>query len=135
MQSISERFFELVDPMVLMGCVTRDFDNSRKSFEKACPRNHLRLLAARIHVEGDETTTSTAFAVGGKLTVAKMELFECLMENGSTVMEYVPLLTFVGGAEQQKLSTNPSLKLVFRHIEKTARNGSRRVSRPKTDIS
>lgn len=98
-----------------------------------------RLLAARLHVEGDETTTSTAFSIAGKLTIARMELLECLQENNT--MEYVPLLTFTkvittnGAAEQQKLTTNPSLKLNFRHIEKTGKNGSRRVSKPRTDIA
>lgn len=89
-----------------------------------------RLLASRLHVEGDETTTLSAFSITGKLTVSKMELLECLLENGN--MEYVPLLTF---ANQQNLTTSPALKLTFRHIEKTAKSGSRRISKPKTEIS
>lgn len=103
---------------------------SQKIIVKYCPFFH-RLLAARIHIEGDETTTSSAFSIGGKLTVARMELLECLTENDST--EYVPLLTF--STDQQNFATNPSLKLNFKHIERTGKNGSRRVSKPKTEFS
>lgn len=60
-----------------------------------------------------------------------MELLECLSENDT--LEYVPLLTFV--TDQQNLTTNPSLKLNFRHIERTVKNSSKRVSKPKTEIS
>lgn len=98
-----------------------------------------RILAARLHIEGNETTVSTAFSISGKLTVAKMEILECLNTGKTETMEYGTLLSFMSDSSSKTdspVTANPNLKLVFKHVEKTSKRGLlRRSSIPKTDIT
>ncbi|KAF5283909.1 hypothetical protein FQA39_LY04729 [Lamprigera yunnana] len=132
MQNTSESFFSNLG---IFG--NKDFESAKSQFEKACSLNHLRLLAAPVHIEGNETTTLSAFSVSGKLTIAKLELLECLNYGKGESIEYINLMSFnensgsLGG-----VATKPSLKLAFKHIEKAAKTViSRLASVPKTDLT
>lgn len=92
-----------------------------------------RLLAAPVQIEGDETTTSSAFSLTGNLTSARLEILECLHTNEK--VEYVPILTFKDSVTiESSLATKPCLKLTINHIEHCLRTGLARKSNTRTDI-
>ncbi|KAB0799030.1 hypothetical protein PPYR_06910 [Photinus pyralis] len=134
MQNTSEQFF---GNLGIFG--NKDFESAKVQFEKACSLNHLRLLAAPLHIEVNETTTLSAFAISGKLTAAKLELLECLNYGKGERVEYINLLCFnesSGSLAGGPLSSKPSLKLAFKHVEKTAKTAISRLSSvPKTDLT
>lgn len=74
-------------------------------------------------MEGNETTTQTAFSISGKFTTAKLELIECLHDtsNQETPINYVVWLkyTTLDDAEAQR----PNLRLSFKHIQRNVRSG------------
>ncbi|KAJ8968662.1 hypothetical protein NQ314_002185, partial [Rhamnusium bicolor] len=82
---------------------------------------------------------SLAFSINGQLTAAKLEVLECLYATPEGPVEYVPLLTFTDTSSVQMTSpttAKPNLKLCFKHVEKTVKNGSsRRTYGPKTDVA
>lgn len=96
----------------------------------------VRFLAAGIQIEGKEATTLTAFSISGKLTIAKLEIIECLNDGNSSEVGYSSLVSFADNSNAQSpITANPNLKLVFKHVEKTAKSGGiRRTNAPKTDI-
>lgn len=152
MQNTADKFF---GNLGLFG--TKDFDSAKSQFEKACSLNHLRLgsfyneiflfcfslfnfrlLAAPLHIEINEKTTATYFAISGSLTVAKLELLECLSNGKGEAVEYIELLCFNDSSRNSKsgpLSSKPSLKLALKYIEKYAKTvTSRSSSVPKTEF-
>ncbi|KAJ8967898.1 hypothetical protein NQ317_015420 [Molorchus minor] len=138
MQQTAEGFFNKMGHFVFSAYGNKDFENAKTAFENACDMNHIRLLATPVQVEGDEKTTLSAFSITGSLSVAKMEVLECLYSKPEKTVEYVPLLTFTDAMSLQTSTPNtakPSLKLNFKHMEKTGRNGApRRSSIPRTDV-
>ncbi|KAK5648479.1 hypothetical protein RI129_003371 [Pyrocoelia pectoralis] len=133
MQNTSELFF---GNLGIFG--NKDFESAKSQFEKACILNHLRLLAAPLHIEANETTTLSAFSISGKLTAAKLELLECLNYGKGEPVEYINLLCFnenSGSLAGGPFSSKPSLKLAFKHVQKTTKTAiSRLASVPKTDL-
>ncbi|KAK4884514.1 hypothetical protein RN001_000785 [Aquatica leii] len=132
MQNTSELFFSKLG---MFG--NKDFESAKSQFEKACSSNHLRLLAAPLHIEGNETTTLSAFSIAGKLTVAKLELLECLCYGKGESIEYINLLCFTeGNGSLGGGAMKPSLKLAFKHVEKSTKTAISRLSSvPKTDLT
>ncbi|KAF5280262.1 hypothetical protein FQR65_LT03070 [Abscondita terminalis] len=132
MQNTSESFFNNIG---IFG--NKDFEIVKIQFEKACSLNHLRLLAAPLNIEGNETTTLSAFSVSGKLTIAKLELLECLNDGKDDSVEYINLFNFKeGSGALGGIVTKPSLKLAFKHVERSTKTTvSRQTCVPKTDIT
>lgn len=94
-----------------------------------------RFLASPIQLEARETTTLTAFSFSGKLTVAKLELLECLTDGKNELFEYIPLLKFVVANQSgSPIACKPNLNLVFKHNERSSRTGLARKIAIKTDI-
>ncbi|CAG9863843.1 unnamed protein product [Phyllotreta striolata] len=115
------------------GC--RDFRDTRETFDEACSRNHLKLLAAPIQIEGDEKTTCSAFSVTSQLSAAKMEVYECWYNSTDNVTESVPLLAFAENpSAQNMMGAKPSLKVTFKHVERT-KNSNRRNSGVKSEVT
>lgn len=92
------------------------------------------MLASPVHLEGDEKTTSSAFSISGYLEATNFELSECLYQTNSDNIEHVPLITFSEIKSTQienPVTAKPSLKLIFKHLEKTTKNSK---TGPKTDL-
>lgn len=96
-----------------------------------------RILAAPIQMEGDETTTSSAFSLTGSLTAAQLEILECLHQNQDGKVEYVPLLTFTDvGMPGNPILSKPCFKLSLSHIDQSVRTGAAvKKSSTKTDLT
>ncbi|CAG9820878.1 unnamed protein product [Phaedon cochleariae] len=138
MQQTVEKFFSNLGHFVLTAYGNKDFENAKDIFNKACSLNHLRLLAAPIQIEGDEKTTNSAFSVSGHLTASKLEVFECLYNTPECAVEIISILKFIenNSINMANLgSVKPSLKVNFKHVEKTSKHATRRNAGPKTDIS
>nr|XP_022914053.1 autophagy-related protein 2 homolog B isoform X1 [Onthophagus taurus] len=133
MQNISKTFF--AEHPYQNGYGAKDLDKVSKEYDEKLPNmNHLRLLAAPVHIEAKETTTNTAFSVNGKLTMAKVELIESVT-NGQEKLNIVRLLSFHSGNPlESPTNSKPQLSLNFKHIEKTGKPGNLHLSAPKTEI-
>ncbi|XP_063919299.1 autophagy-related protein 2 homolog B isoform X2 [Zophobas morio] len=130
MQATVSKFFDKSSAVFL----AKDFKAANAALDDACQLNHLRLLASPLHLEGDEKTTSTAFSISGHLEATSLELSECLYQNSDSI-QHVPLLTFsdIKSAqfESPAATAKPSLKLIFKHLEKTTKSSK---TGPKTDL-
>lgn len=76
-----------------------------------------------MQLEGNETTTQTAFSISGTFSTAKLELIECLHDssNQETPISYVVWLKYsaLNDTELQR----PNLRLSFKHIQRNVRSG------------
>nr|CAI5847822.1 unnamed protein product [Callosobruchus analis] len=139
MQQTVDEFFTKLGHCVPTAYGHNDFENVKAVFDKACTRSHLRLLAAPVQAEGDEKTTLSAFAITGQVSIAKLQLLECLdntREEGTILA--VPLLSFGEGYSftPSSPSAKPSLRLSFKHVEKSSKSGSmKRSYGPRSEIS
>lgn len=94
---------------------------------------YFRLIAAPVHIEVHEKTTSSAFSITACLTAAKCILLECLYDP----FQSIPILMFDDSKNSNNsLSiTKPNLKVTVKHIEKSSKHMSpRRNCLPKTEI-
>ncbi|CAH1999640.1 unnamed protein product [Acanthoscelides obtectus] len=139
MQQTADEFFTKLGHCVPTAYGHNDFENVKDVFDKACSLNHLRLLAAPVQAEGDEKTTLSAFAITGQVSIAKLQLLECLYntDDDGTILA-VPLLSFGENPTftPSSPSAKPSLRLSFKHIEKSSKCGAlNRNYGPRSDIS
>ncbi|XP_060533459.1 autophagy-related protein 2 homolog B isoform X2 [Cylas formicarius] len=135
MQKTVEKFFNNIDYTTFSGYVGKDFNEMNSSFGKACRLSHLRLLAAPIQVEADEKTTNSSFSISGQMTAAKVQLLECLYNCEK--VKYIPLIDFelspnVSGSPNV---TKPSIKLRFKHVQRTGKSMLSKKCGPRTDLS
>ncbi|XP_063242394.1 autophagy-related protein 2 homolog A [Bacillus rossius redtenbacheri] len=127
MQAAAQRFFLQLGLGPLGG---KDFAASRPRFQAACALNHIRLLAAPVVLEASERTCQATRFISGCVTVARLELLECLDDQGR--VELVELLRF----SDPPLGTPPDLKLHFKYAEKSVRRAHKRLfCQPRSDIS
>lgn len=82
-----------------------------------------RLLAAPLVIEGREKTTTLLSSVSGTLTLASLEIVECLIDsnstctNGTPPTEYVELLTFAKeGSTNFGFTNKTDFKMKFKHV-------------------
>ncbi|XP_021929227.1 autophagy-related protein 2 homolog B-like isoform X2 [Zootermopsis nevadensis] len=147
MKAVAEEFFDELGFFAVSGYGSRDFNTARDAFLKSCQLNHIRLLAATVIVEGDEKKTSHASLMTGTVTVASVEVLECLVDKKTPSqkanVEYVDLLKFQKNLMSEDdpqagctLGSEPDLKLHFKYSEKTVHHGqTKRYSHPRTDVS
>ncbi|XP_066263102.1 autophagy-related protein 2 homolog B [Euwallacea similis] len=132
MQSLAEKFFNGIDMSTFIGVVSEGFENVHKAFEKACNLNHLKLLASPLKLEGNETTTSSAFSIAGSLTASKFELSECLYSGG---FKHIPIIKFKSPQSANIPSTaRANLGLKFKHVQRAGKSLGRKGG-PKTEVS
>ncbi|XP_043255081.1 autophagy-related protein 2 homolog A [Colletes gigas] len=100
MKNSAEEFFKQLGMFAATGYGNKDFDKASKLLLDACHLSHIRLLAAPLVIDGKENTTTETSVTSGTLTLASLEIIECLIDsnssggNGTPTTEYVELLTF-----------------------------------------
>lgn len=137
MQQVVDDFFGKLGHFSFAAYGNKDFEEAGEVFNKACCRSHLKLLAAPVQIEGDEKTTSSAFSITSQLSAAKLEIHECMYNSNDNTIETVPLLVFLENTSPQNvnlMSVKPSVKLTFKHVEKT-KSSNRRNNGPKSEVT
>uniref|UniRef100_A0A3B4YDD8 Autophagy related 2A n=1 Tax=Seriola lalandi dorsalis TaxID=1841481 RepID=A0A3B4YDD8_SERLL len=107
----------------------RDFHHLRGGFAKACPHSHLRLTGAAVQVAFEmKSGRRHSRAVTSDLSFSRMELLECLWEDGKP--QYSELLQFQkSGLFTIGAAARPCAQLHYSLSEKHLRKGKQRVVR------
>uniref|UniRef100_A0A3B4V0L1 Autophagy related 2A n=1 Tax=Seriola dumerili TaxID=41447 RepID=A0A3B4V0L1_SERDU len=107
----------------------RDFHHLRGGFAKACPHSHLRLTGAAVQVAFEmKSGRRHSRAVTSDLSFSRMELLECLWEDGKP--QYSELLQFQkSGLFTIGAAARPCAQLHYSLCEKHLRKGKQRVVR------
>ncbi|XP_029036559.2 autophagy-related protein 2 homolog B [Osmia bicornis bicornis] len=123
MKNSAEEFFKQLGMFAAGGYGNKDFDKASKVLLDACHLSHIRLLAAPLVIEGREKTTTLLSSVSGTLTLASLEIVECLIDsnstctNGTPPTEYVELLTFAKeGSTNFGFTNKTDFKMKFKHV-------------------
>ncbi|XP_050420614.1 autophagy-related protein 2 homolog B isoform X2 [Adelges cooleyi] len=99
----------------------QDHDKITKSLE----RNHLRLVATKVVVEGDEKTNETVKDVNIHALGNDVEILEVLVDSSEDPTQYIPLLRFVRDDKFSHLKTSntdqPDIQVQFKHNTKSTR--------------
>ncbi|XP_015584958.1 autophagy-related protein 2 homolog B [Cephus cinctus] len=142
MKHAAEEFFKKLGVFAAAGYGNKDFERASKLFIDACQLSHIRLLAAPLVMEGSEKTTVQASAISGSLTLASVELVECLIDsngtnaNGSTSVEYIELLGFPkDNASNFGFTNKTDFRMRFKYTEKAVRHAQvTKFAHPRTEI-
>lgn len=107
----------------------RDFHHLRDSFAKACPHSHLRLTGAAVQVSCEmRSGRRSSRAVTSDLSFSRLELLECLWEEGKP--QYSELIQFQkAGLFTVGSTARPCAQLHYSLSEKHQRKGKQRVLR------
>ncbi|CAG5990205.1 unnamed protein product [Menidia menidia] len=107
----------------------RDFNQLRVRFAKACPHSHLRLTGATVQVACEmRSGRRHCRAVTSDISFGRMELLECLWEDGKP--QYCELLQFQkAGLFTLGAAGRPCAQLHYSLTEKHQRKGKQRVVR------
>ncbi|XP_076360508.1 autophagy-related 2 isoform X2 [Tachypleus tridentatus] len=147
MKMMADKFFTDLAAVTMAGHSFRDFQDMRDQLSQICQINHLRLMAAPVTLEGSEKSSLLQWLLSMSITVANLEVVECLFEKKSNLtdpnkdtmsVEYSELLSF--SKEPLKSLginlpgwTDPSFKMKFEQVEKAFQ--SHKVKNPHTSIS
>lgn len=101
-----------------------------------------RLLAAPLVVEGSEKTTSQYSTISGNLTLASLEIVECLVDannansHGTPTTEFVELLAFAKESTANiGFSNKTDFRMRFKYMEKAVRHAHMtKFTHPRTEI-
>lgn len=101
-----------------------------------------RLLAAPLVIEGSERTTSQFSTISGSLTLASLEVVECLIDSssssssGTPTMEFVELLGFTKeNLSNFGFSNKTDFRMKFKYTEKAVRHAQlTKFAQPRTEI-
>lgn len=101
-----------------------------------------RLLAAPLVVEGSEKTTNQYSAISGSLTLASLEVVECLVDSNNPSsyktpsMEFVELLAFTReNTTNIGFSNKTDFRLRFKYTQKAVRHTHMtKFAYPRTEI-
>lgn len=97
-----------------------------------------RLLAAPLIIEGSEKTTAQFSQISGSLTLASLELVECLVDTFSSnpTIEFIELLTFLKDNVTSHGFTNKTdFRMRFKYTEKAVRLAQvTKFTYPRTEI-
>ncbi|KAG5285147.1 hypothetical protein AALO_G00000040 [Alosa alosa] len=118
---MATHFFQTLAAHKLLphGCV-----QSRDVFDKACPHDHLRLVAEGVCVSYEHTQSSSVMRLNSDVSFSQMELLECLVSmetpNNTHTAQYTELLTFdaTGGN-----TSTPCLHLLYKLTERRGPQG------------
>ncbi|KAE8285828.1 Autophagy-related protein 2-like protein A [Larimichthys crocea] len=107
----------------------RDFHHLRGGFAKACPHSHLRVTGAAVQVACEmRSGRRHSRAVTSDLSFSRLELLECLWEDGKP--QYSELLQFQkAGMFTVGAASRPCAQLHYGLTEKHLRRGKQRVVR------
>ncbi|TKS72259.1 Autophagy-related protein 2 -like protein A [Collichthys lucidus] len=107
----------------------RDFHHLRGGFAKACPHSHLRVTGAAVQVACEmRSGRRHSRAVTSDLSFSRLELLECLWEDGKP--QYSELLQFQkAGMFTVGTASRPCAQLHYGLTEKHLRRGKQRVVR------
>ncbi|CAH1722364.1 unnamed protein product [Aphis gossypii] len=102
--------------------IIKDCDKITKSLEK----NHLKLVATNVILEGDEKTNETVKDVNIIASGSDVLLMEVLVETTEEPTQYIPILKFVqNGKSSPKISSTschqPDIQIQFKHNTKSTR--------------
>ncbi|XP_033188946.1 autophagy-related 2 [Bombus vancouverensis nearcticus] len=130
MKNSADEFFKQLGMFRAGGYGNKDFDKASKVLLDACHLSHIRLLAAPLVIEGREKNVSWFSVVSGTLTLASLEIVECLIDSnnsGANVTpptEFVELLTFPKEDSTNFGFTNKTdLKMKFKYVEHIENTG------------
>ncbi|XP_063976895.1 autophagy-related protein 2 homolog B [Diachasmimorpha longicaudata] len=137
MRKTSEDFFNSLG-IFAADYGNKNFEKASKMFLEACKLSHIRLLAAPLVIEGSEKTTSQASAITGSLTLASLELIECLIDSNKSTeaqnIEFIELLSFAR-TDTQGFSNTTDFRMRFKYSEKAVRHGQMtKFTHPRTEI-
>ncbi|XP_034545669.1 autophagy-related protein 2 homolog A isoform X1 [Notolabrus celidotus] len=107
----------------------RDFHHLRGGFAKACPHSHLRVTGAAVQVACEmRSGRRHSRAVTSDLSFSRLELLECLWEDGKP--QYSELLQFQkAGLFTVGAAARPCAQLHYGLTEKHLRRGKQRIVR------
>ncbi|XP_076666317.1 autophagy-related 2 isoform X1 [Andrena cerasifolii] len=143
MKNAADDFFKQLGLFAAGGYGNKDFDKASKLLLNACHLSHIRLLAAPLVMEGREKTTSLSSEISGTLTLASLEIVECLIDSNSSgangaPTEHVELLTFPKENSTNFGFTNKTdFNMKFKYVEDahTARHAQlMKCAHPCTEI-
>ncbi|XP_076284575.1 autophagy-related 2 isoform X1 [Lasioglossum baleicum] len=124
MKNSADEFFKQLGLFAAGGYGNKDFDKASKLLLDACHLSHIRLLAAPLVMEGREKTTTLSSTISGTLTLASLEIVECLIDSnsssstGTSPTEYVELLNFKKENSTNHGFTNKTdFKMKFKYAE------------------
>lgn len=144
MKNSADEFFKQLGIFAIGGYGNKDFDKASKILLDACHLSHIRLLAAPLVIEGREKNVCLLSVVSGTLTLASLEIVECLVDsnnsetNGTPSSEFVELLTFPKENSTNFGFTNKTdFKMKFKYVEDIQNTGYAQLvkcANPKTKI-
>ena len=140
MEATAEDFFKKLEVFASGGYGNKDFDKASKMFVEACQLSHIRILAAPLVVEASEKTTAQASAISGSLSLASLEVVECLVDSssnsqGTPTTEFVELLTFPKESSSFGFTNKTDFRMRFKYIEKVVRHAqTTKFAHPRTEI-
>ncbi|KAG7200135.1 hypothetical protein KM043_000574 [Ampulex compressa] len=142
MRNSADEFFRQLGLFAASGYGNKDFDKASKLLLDACHLSHIRFLAAPLVIEGSERTTTQSSTTCGTLTLASLEIVECLVDsnssssNGAPPMEYVELLGFFKeNSGNFGFSNKTDFRMRFKYTEKAVRHAqSMKFAHPRTEI-
>nr|XP_050867799.1 autophagy-related protein 2 homolog A isoform X1 [Vespula vulgaris] len=142
MKNSAEEFFKNLGIFAAGGYGNKDFDKASKLLLDACRLSHIRLLAAPLIIEGSERTTTQFSVISGSLTLASLEIVECLVNsstcnsNGASNTEFVELLGFQKeAANNYGFSDKTDFRMRFQYTEKAVRHAQLiKFAHPRTEI-
>ncbi|KAJ0002898.1 hypothetical protein NQD34_008047 [Periophthalmus magnuspinnatus] len=107
----------------------RDFHHLRGNFARACPHSHLRLTGAAVQVSCEmRSGRRNSRAVTSDLSFSRLELLECLWEEGKP--QYSELIQFQkAGLFTVGSTARPCAHLHYSLSEKQQRKGKHRILR------
>jgi len=116
MRKISHQYLMVVQNSNII----KDCDKITKSIE----RNHLKLVATNVTMDGDEKTNETVKNVNITASGADVVLMEVLVETVEEPIQYIPILKFVQNLKNSKItktSDQPDIQIQFKHETKSTR--------------
>ncbi|KYN22683.1 Autophagy-related protein 2 like protein A [Trachymyrmex cornetzi] len=129
MRNAAKEFFRQLGTFAMGGYGSKDFDTASKLLTEACRLSHIRLLAAPLVVEGSEKTTNQFSAISGSLTLACLEVLECLVDSNNPSsyrtpsMEFVELLAFTkANTTNIGFSNKTDFRMRFKYTQKAVRH-------------
>ncbi|XP_011643358.1 autophagy-related protein 2 homolog B [Pogonomyrmex barbatus] len=142
MRNASKEFFRQLGTFAMGGYGSKDFDQASKSLTEACRLSHIRLLAAPLVIEGSEKTTNQYSAISGSLSLASLEVVECLVDSNNSTsyrtpsMEFVELLAFVKeNTTNIGFSNKTDFRMRFKYTQKAVRHTHMtKFAHPRTEI-
>uniref|UniRef100_A0A3Q2ZNR7 Autophagy related 2A n=1 Tax=Kryptolebias marmoratus TaxID=37003 RepID=A0A3Q2ZNR7_KRYMA len=126
---VSQLFFKKLDSFKDSMFSDKNFNNLRGIFAEACLQSHLRLTGAAVQVVCEmRSGRRRCRAVTSDLSFSRLELLECLWEDGKP--QYCELLHFQkAGLFTVGAAARPCAQLHYSLTEKLLRKGKQRVLR------